>query len=172
MLAPTQLGTLLLFHVLLSGKQKCRLLLKHRDQDIIFSPATSGILTDWGRIGAALAEPISGRSLPPLARREKQRRTWGAADALTAAWLQFHACTSPLIYGAAHFQIHLLQEEELQLDVNNRVLCLLKQSLLLSGVGKGGDDSEEKYSSFLWMGLEMNCVARELVHFVLKKKKM
>jgi len=43
-----------------------------------------------------------------------------------------------LIYGAAHFQTHLLQEEELQLDVNNRVLYLLKQSLLLSGVGRGG----------------------------------
>lgn len=39
------------------------------------------------------------------------------------------------------------------------------------GGERGGDDGEEKYSSSLWMGLEMNCIARELVHFALKKKK-
>lgn len=70
MLGLTQLGT---FHILLSGRQKHKLLLKHQDQDIIiFSPATSGILRGWSGIGVALAEPISGRSLPLLARREKQ----------------------------------------------------------------------------------------------------
>lgn len=75
MLGLTQLGTLLLFHVLLAGRQQHQLLLQQWDQDIIFSPATSGILTDWSGIGVALAEPISGRSLPLLARREKQQRT-------------------------------------------------------------------------------------------------
>lgn len=39
----------------LSGRQKHKLLLKHRDQDIIiFSPATSGILRAWSGIGVGV----------------------------------------------------------------------------------------------------------------------
>lgn len=65
--------------------------------------------------------------------------------------------------------------------MNNRVLYLLKQSLLLAGVGKaewgggGGNYGEEKYSSSRWMGLGMNRAARERVRFaiffIIKKKK-
>lgn len=74
MLGLTQLGTLLLFHFFSFREAEAyKLLLKHQDQDIIiFSPATSGISRGWGGIGVALAEPISGRSLPLLEQREKQ----------------------------------------------------------------------------------------------------